>query len=115
MFNSVTSWDFLLVSVHLKALAQGDKQRTASRTVEEVSALICVAGAALQLSNGHQRPLLMLGDFNWSPGHTAFDELRANGLEPLLSETMMTNSAGTRSMDNIWASAAARALIQESE
>ncbi|HEX6013267.1 MAG TPA: trypsin-like peptidase domain-containing protein [Geminicoccaceae bacterium] len=70
-------FDFLLVPLHLKAMAEGDlRRRMASR-------ILAAAIRKMQAEHGADQDWVIGGDFNAELATGAFDGLRADGLLPL--------------------------------
>ena len=70
-------FDFMLVPLHLKAMAEGDlRRRMASR-------ILAAAIRRMQAEAGAEKDWVIGGDFNAELATGAFDALRADGLLPL--------------------------------
>ncbi|GFR77838.1 endonuclease/exonuclease/phosphatase family domain-containing protein 1 [Elysia marginata] len=109
MFQISGGFDFVIVSLHLKAGGlDGEDQY---RTEEEAETLNDVLKAAIDTFKS-ERDIIFLGDFNLSPcssGEYAFDGFRNEGYIPCIPSTTFTNISnnnpvGSMNCDNIWIS-----------
>lgn len=105
-FFQAKKFDFVLVSVHLKAagLGNSDLERL-EKELARVPELI----TALQTHIPGEKDLMVLGDFNLGPDTEEFDAMRKGGLANLIPASTFTNIStknlqGSENYDNIWIS-----------
>ncbi|KAK3726776.1 hypothetical protein QZH41_010429 [Actinostola sp. cb2023] len=105
-FFKAARFDFVLVSVHLKAT--GLSNEDISRLQKELAHIPDVISAVKDKIPG-EKDMLIVGDFNLEPDEDEFNSFREAGLSNLIPSKLHTNIStsnmdGSKCYDNIWIS-----------